>query len=105
MAGSEEKIHLVNPARVARSPWNRTEFNTEKLNELIESVRERGVIQPIIVRPNPGYSIREVVGLDSWQIVNGSGAVVVSGYPENMAKNAVEEWNKAEFEIIAGERR
>ena len=32
----------------------RKEFNQEKLQELADSIRAQGLIQPIIVRPSPG---------------------------------------------------
>ena len=32
----------------------RKEFNQEKLQELADSIRAQGLIQPIVVRPSPG---------------------------------------------------
>ncbi len=37
----------------------RTEFSKEKLDELVASIREVGVLQPIVVRPVPGSSSPE----------------------------------------------
>lgn len=36
----------------------RLEFNAEKLNELVSSIREKGVVQPVLVRKSPdGYEV------------------------------------------------
>jgi ParB family chromosome partitioning protein len=48
---SKEKVVYVNVADIARSPYQpREQFHEEKLGELIASIREKGVIQPILVR-------------------------------------------------------
>lgn len=43
------------PADIVPNPRQpRTDFDTEALTELVGSIREVGVLQPIVVRPNPG---------------------------------------------------
>ncbi len=49
---SGEKVQLVPLTRIVPSPLQpRREFEREALDELIDSIRQRGIIQPLIVRP------------------------------------------------------
>jgi len=46
-----EKIQNLRLDQIVASPLQpRTDFRSEHLNELVESIRERGIIQPLIVR-------------------------------------------------------
>jgi len=56
---SSEKIIKVKIESVTPNPYQpRKKFKREKLNELIESIKEKGVIQPIIVRTTEsGYEL------------------------------------------------
>src|ERR1700678_2136941 len=45
-----EQIHRLALAAIARSATNRKHFKPEALEEMASSIREKGVIQPIIVR-------------------------------------------------------
>jgi ParB family chromosome partitioning protein len=50
-----ESVQQVNLARIVPSPLQpRREFGREALEELIDSIRQRGIIQPLIVRPVNG---------------------------------------------------
>ena len=50
-----EKIQKLPLTSIAPSPLQpRQDFPTEHLNELVESIRERGIIQPLIVRQVDG---------------------------------------------------
>jgi ParB family chromosome partitioning protein len=49
---SGERIHQMNLASISPSPLQpRKEFEHEALRELLDSIREHGIIQPLIVRP------------------------------------------------------
>jgi len=49
--GSGERVNRVPLELIDPSPFQpRKHFNDERLDELVESIRERGVIQPLIVR-------------------------------------------------------
>jgi ParB family chromosome partitioning protein len=49
------KVRKVPIARIAVNPWQpRVDFATEELEELIASIREQGLIQPITVRERSG---------------------------------------------------
>ena len=50
-----EQVQPVSLAAISPSPLQpRREFEREALAELIESIRQRGIIQPLIVRPKEG---------------------------------------------------
>ena len=51
---------MISISEIQKNPYQpRKEFNADKLRELAESIKENGVIQPIIVRQSPviGYEI------------------------------------------------
>jgi ParB family chromosome partitioning protein len=56
-------IALISVSLIEANPFNpRTNFEIEALNELAESIREHGIIQPITVRK---------VGVDKFQLISG----------------------------------
>jgi ParB/RepB/Spo0J family partition protein len=59
--GHYNVTHLVN------SPTNRKRFNPQKLQELSASIREKGVAQPILIRPAPAGED----GLQRYEIIAG----------------------------------
>lgn len=55
-----EKFEMISITDIQKNPYQpRKEFDKEKLDELAQSIKENGVIQPIIVRQSPviGYEI------------------------------------------------
>ena len=52
---SGEKVRQISLASIVPSPLQpRREFQREALEELVDSIRQRGIIQPLIVRPVNG---------------------------------------------------
>ena len=52
---SGEKVEQISLANIVPSPLQpRREFQREALEELVDSIRQRGIIQPLIVRPING---------------------------------------------------
>jgi ParB family chromosome partitioning protein len=50
-----ERIQMIGLQKIFASPLQpRTQFRPEQLSDLIESIRERGIIQPLIVRSSNG---------------------------------------------------
>lgn len=48
---SGERVQLVSLSEIVPSPFQpRTEFRAENLQELVDSIKEHGIIQPLIVR-------------------------------------------------------
>jgi ParB/RepB/Spo0J family partition protein len=88
---------------IGRSPFNREHFDQKALKELTEDVAERGILQPLIVRKNPGYSCW---GNDGTFLVRSSGGTVVAkGLSKFDAEQLALKYCKPKWEIIAGERR
>jgi len=62
-----ERIQHVGLSDIIPTPLQpRTEFRGERLQELIESIRERGIIQPLIVRRN-GQKFELIAGERRWR--------------------------------------
>ena len=50
-----DRIVKIDPEKIAVNPWQpRQHFSDATLNELVESIREHGIIQPLIVTKNDG---------------------------------------------------
>lgn len=64
---SGERVQHVDLTRVLPSPLQpRKHFNDEMLDELVKSIREHGVIQPLIVREKDG-SLELIAGERRWR--------------------------------------
>src|SRR5438477_3041402 len=62
-----ERIQMVSLDQLVPSPWQpRTEFRDEHLQELAESIREKGILQPLIVR-RAGDKLELVAGERRWR--------------------------------------
>ncbi len=62
-----ERVNRVPLARIVPSPFQpRKHFNDERLGELMESIREQGVIQPLIVREVDG-KLELIAGERRWR--------------------------------------
>lgn len=58
-APSQEGVRILSLAQVQRNPGQpRRHFDEVELNELADSIRQHGVLQPILVRPVPGAAER-----------------------------------------------
>ncbi len=62
-----EKVQLASLTSIVPSPLQpRREFEREALDELIDSIRQRGIIQPLIVRPVQG-AFELIAGERRWR--------------------------------------
>ncbi|MDD3284792.1 MAG: ParB/RepB/Spo0J family partition protein [Patescibacteria group bacterium] len=60
---STEKIFQIEVDKIKANPWQpRTDFDEDKLEDLMNSVREHGIIQPLIVTQD---------GIDGYELVAG----------------------------------
>ena len=58
-----EKVYQVPPQDIVRCPFQpRTEFRREELDELVESIRENGIIQPLTCRRLPDGKFELICG-------------------------------------------
>ena len=57
--GAHESVLQIPVSQIKTNKYQpRVEFNQEKLNELISSIKEKGVVQPVLVRKAPdGYEL------------------------------------------------
>jgi len=64
---AKEKIERVKLADIVPNPFQpRKKFKSEKMTDLMSSIKEKGVIQPILVRPkDEGYEI--IAGERRWK--------------------------------------
>jgi ParB family transcriptional regulator, chromosome partitioning protein len=55
----KEEVIEISVGKIKSNPWQpRTNFDKEKLQELVDSIREHGIIQPLIVtKVNTGYQL------------------------------------------------
>lgn len=58
-APAEESLSTIPVNRIHKNPWQpRREFNDAALSDLVTSIREHGVLQPLLVRPvDSGYQL------------------------------------------------
>lgn len=107
----DAEFQILNPADIGISPWNRKHFDDAKQLELNESVKDRGVIQPVIVRPNPRYVAQAVFDTEVPQLVvyyviqTNEGTFVKQVSSQDEADAFLAQYNAPKFELIAGERR
>ncbi|MCI5125131.1 MAG: ParB/RepB/Spo0J family partition protein, partial [Candidatus Electrothrix sp. AR5] len=59
----ESKFFLCDIDKIEANPHQpRSHFNEEKLKQLAESIRERGIIQPLLVSSNGGNRYQLIAG-------------------------------------------
>ena len=68
-----ERIQMVPLDQIVPSSWQpRTEFRDENLQELADSIREKGIVQPLIVR-RAGEKLELVAGERRWRAAQRAG--------------------------------
>jgi len=66
--------YLINIDDISPNPDQpRKFFDEEKLSELVESIRQKGVLQPIIVKPAENQSLLLVAGERRWRAAKSAG--------------------------------
>ncbi len=72
-----EKVRQVSVANVVPSPLQpRKEFARETMNELVESIRQHGIIQPLVVR-DVGGRLELIAGERRWRAAQEAGLAQV----------------------------
>lgn len=77
-----QKVLITEIAPTAGQP--RSTFDEQLLNELAESIKEHGVLQPIIVRPNGDNSYNIVAGERRWRAAQKAGLTHVPALVRSM---------------------
>ncbi|MFQ5888519.1 MAG: ParB/RepB/Spo0J family partition protein [Gemmatimonadota bacterium] len=68
--GADAPLRQIDVSRVRPNPYQpRAEFPPSSLEELIESIRENGLLQPLVVRSAPGEGWEIVAGERRWRAV------------------------------------
>ncbi len=76
-APAEAEMRNIAIASLTRNPFQpRKEFNTEDLNELADSVREHGILQPLLVREYEG-AYQLIAGERRWLAAQRAGLTMV----------------------------
>jgi ParB family transcriptional regulator, chromosome partitioning protein len=76
-AESGEKVHRVGLASIVPSPLQpRKDFGRDALNELVESIRQHGIIQPLVVRDVDGRH-ELIAGERRWRAAQEAGLAQV----------------------------
>jgi ParB family chromosome partitioning protein len=71
--GSGERVQMVALSRIVPSPFQpRTVFRDEHLGELVASIQEHGIIQPLIVRAR-GEQLELIAGERRWRAAQRAG--------------------------------
>ncbi len=97
----KENISKVQINDLVRSKYQpRKIFNKESLNELTNSIKERGVIQPIIVRPRDNNKYEIIAGERRWLAAQNAG---LNEIPVVVIK--VDDLKTLEFAIVENVQR
>jgi ParB family chromosome partitioning protein len=73
-----EKIHQVSLMNIVPSPLQpRKDFAADALQELVDSIRQHGIIQPLIVRQIGGGSCELIAGERRWRAAQEAGLTEV----------------------------
>src|SRR6266404_3623318 len=77
VAESGERVHQISLASIVPSALQpRKDFGREALQELIDSIRQHGIIQPLIVR-QVGARFELIAGERRWRAAQGAGLTQV----------------------------
>lgn len=115
----QSKMENIPIAWIAPSETNpRKRFNEAALAELAQSVKEKGVLQPVLVRPYPwrwgwqaAFNRKGVFQVVQWKGRIGPNLVTRYSGPEfatekaAAAESEARQAKQAKFELVAGERR
>ena len=72
--GTGDRLQTVPVDLLQRSAYQpRTDFNEEAMNELADSIRAQGVVQPIVVRPISGNRYEIIAGERRWRAAQSAG--------------------------------
>lgn len=88
--------------KIKPNPWQpRKVFKDEYLKELSDSIKEHGILQPLVVVPMPDGNYQIIVGERRWRASQLAGLTRVPV----IIRNAMEEQNKLELALIENIQR
>jgi len=89
-AGSGDKLRVLGTDQIQRGTYQpRRHFDPELLQELADSVKSEGLIQPILVRPNGGGSFELIAGERRWRAAQLAGLTEIPAIVREMEDQSV----------------
>jgi len=89
-AGSGDKLRVLGTDQIQRGTYQpRRHFDPELLQELANSVKSEGLIQPILVRPNGGGSFELIAGERRWRAAQLAGLTEIPAIVREMEDQSV----------------
>ncbi len=67
MKTTEPRVTLTPLSQIVPSKTNRTQFDETAMSELVDSIRQHGVLQPIVLRPLNGSKFEIIAGERRWR--------------------------------------
>jgi len=84
-ANSVTQVHRISIDRIASNPGQpRQHFDEEALQDLAASIREHGILQPVLVRPSGGGTFQIVAGERRWRAARLAGLTEVPAIVEQI---------------------
>ncbi|MBL4608063.1 MAG: ParB/RepB/Spo0J family partition protein [Pseudomonadales bacterium] len=88
-SNEKENLKLIPIDLLQRGKYQpRQDMHNEALDELAQSIRKQGVIQPIVVRPLPGNKYEIIAGERRWRATQIAGLDVIPAVVKDVADDA-----------------
>jgi ParB family chromosome partitioning protein len=101
-ASAKGGVREVEIGRIRPNPNQpRSHFNEDSLAELADSIAERGVLQPILLRPNGREAFEIIAGERRWRAAQRAGLHVIPA----VVRDGVDEEETAELALIENIQR
>jgi ParB family chromosome partitioning protein len=101
-ASAKGGVREVEIARIRPNPNQpRSQFDEDALAELADSIAERGVLQPILLRPNGREAFEIIAGERRWRAAQRAGLHVIPA----VVRDGVDEEETAELALIENIQR
>ena len=104
----ERRYAILKLVDLCSSPTNpRKHFDADQLQQLADSIKAKGVLEPILVRPMYDRYECRLNSSKKFQVVGIKGDTVAFLSPIGKDRNAISEAAKArhDYEVVAGDRR
>jgi ParB family transcriptional regulator, chromosome partitioning protein len=97
-----QNLREIEVSKIKPNPWQpRKVFKTEYLEELANSIKEHGILQPLVVVPTPDGNYQIIVGERRWRASQLAGLTHIPV----LIRDALEEQQKLELALIENIQR
>ena len=91
-AKEDKKFKFINISEIQANPSQpRKNFKEDELNELANSIKSQGILQPIVVRPLTNNQYEIIAGERRWRSAQIAGIHEIPALIKNMSDEAVQE--------------